>query len=218
VEIEAELKEKLKKNHLKYAERLNTLFSTGIGFTILGIINWIIPDPLPLVDELLFTIGGSLMAWKAWNDRKVKLPLLIDQNYRYGYDGVSPDVEADSILTLLFKSIRCKIDPKRTGEMIEGMDKIEIESLWMTRYLNLQDHLTSGEFNTTELEQLIKVIEKVPGLKKVVKREFKQKSRRSRLHLNSLKKEIIRKTGITSDAMEVYIEIYRIIENLNSNK
>ena len=138
-EIEDKLKERLQKKHVKYAERLNTLFTAGIGVLILGIINWIVPDPLPLVDELLFTIGGGLTAWKAWNDRKTKLPALAEQTWRYAYEGVRPEVETDSILTAIFKSIRCRIDPSAAGEVVNGLDAIEIESLWMTRYLNIQD-------------------------------------------------------------------------------
>ncbi len=212
-EIDAELKERLQKKHVKYSERLNSLFTAGIGVLILGIINWVIPDPLPLVDELLFTIGGGLTAWKAWNDRKLKLPALVEQTYRYGYEGGRPEVETDSILTAIFKSIRCRIDPSAAGELIDALDNIEIESLWMTRYLNIQDLLTSKESNPSRLEDLIDVIERVLTVKEIVKLEKRTQSKRVRARLHRIKQETIRKTGIIYDILAVYCEFYRNVCN-----
>ena len=209
-EIEDKVKEVLQKRQLKYIERLNTLFTAGVGVFILGVINWIIPDPLPLVDELLFTIGGGITAWKAWSNRKVKLPVLIEQTYRYSYEGGRPEVETDSILSAIFKSIRCRTDPLAAGEKIEGLDTIEIESLWMTRYLNLQDLLTSEELSTSNLEDLIRIIEKVFPVKALGKLESKKQSPKIRGRLQNIKQEVINKTGVSDDALAVYFEFYRM--------
>lgn len=207
LEITAELKERLKKKHLKYSERINTFFTAGMGILVLGIVNWVIPDPLPLVDELLFTIVGGIMAWKAWKDRKVKLPLLAEQTYRYGYNNFKPDVESDIILTTIFKSIRCKIDPKESGDLNKDMDSIEIESLWMSKYLNIQDLVLSGN---SDFGDLIRVLESVLFLKKIVKLEKRIQNRRLRRHLTNLKQEICNNTGINHDILAVYIEFYRL--------
>jgi len=209
-EIEDKVKEILQKRRLKYVERLNTLFTAGVGVFILGVINWVIPDPLPLVDELLFTIGGGITAWKAWNDRKVKLPVLIEQTYRYSYEGGRPEVETDSILSAIFKSIRCRVDPLAAGEKIEDLDTIEIESLWLTRYLNKQDLLASEESSTSSLENLFRIIEKVFPVKVLVKLERKKQSPKIRGRLENLKQETINKTGVSDDALAIYIEFYRI--------
>ncbi len=213
LEITSELKERLKKKQLKYSERINTFFTAGIGILILGIINWIIPDPLPLVDELIFTVVGGITVWKAWKDKKVKLPLLTEQTYRYGYDNFKPDVETDSILTTIFKSIRCRIDPLASGEIIDGLDPIEIESLWMIRYFNIQDLIASGVFNTSGLEDLADVIDRVLTVKKLVKLEERKQSKRGRSRLHRIKQDTIRKTGISRKALEVYIEFYRVFLN-----
>ena len=210
------MKETLQKKHLKYVERLNTLFTAGIGVFILGIINWVIPDPLPLVDELLFTIGGGLTAWKAWSDRKIKLPALVEQVYRYAYEGERPEVETDIILTAIFKSIRCRIDPSAAGEVLDGLDAIEIESLWITRYINIQDLLASGESGISSFEDLINVIERVLTVRKIVKLEERKQSRRIRSRLNRLRQERIQKTGITHDALAVYVELCRAFLNYSS--
>lgn len=215
-EIEAELIERLQKKHVKYAERLNILFTAGIGVLILGIINWIVPDPLPLVDELLFTIGGGLTVWKAWNDRRIKLPALVEQTWRYTYEGRRPEVETDNTLTALFKSIRCRIDPSATGELIDALDNIEIESLWMTRYLNIQDLVASGESNTSGFEDLVDVIDRVLTLRKTVKLEERTQSKRVRARLHRIKQETIRKTGITHDALAVYCEFYRAFRDYSA--
>jgi len=207
LEINTELKERLKVKHLKYVERLNTFFTAGIGLLILGIVNWIIPDPLPLVDELIFTVAGGITTWKAWNDRKVKLPVLEEQTYRYGYDNFKPDVETDIILTAIFKSIRCKIDPKEAGDVTTGMDTIEIESLWMTKYLNIQDLVLSGN---SDFGDLVRVFESVLFVKKIIKLEKKIQSKRLRRRLKTLKQEIFSKTGINQDALAVYTEFYRL--------
>lgn len=209
-EIEDKVKEILQKRHLKYVERLNTLFTAGVGVFILGVINWVIPDPLPLVDELLFTIGGGITAWKAWNDRKVKLPVLMEQTYRYSYEGGRPEVETDSILSAIFKSIRCKVDPLTAEEKIEGLDTIEIESLWMTRYLNPHDLVASEESSASSLEDLIRIIERVFPVKALVKMEGKKQSPKIRGRLQNIKQEVINKTGVSDDALAVYIEFYRI--------
>lgn len=207
IEINTELKERLKKKHLKYAEHLNTFFTAGVCVFILGIINWVIPDPLPLVDELLFTIGGGITAWKAWNDRKIKLPALAEQTYRYGYDKFKPEVETDSILTAIFKSIRCKIDPQEDGDVTKGMDTIEIESLWITKYLNIQDLVFSGN---SDFGDLIIVLESVLFVKKIIKLEKRRQGKRLRRRLLNLKQEVIKKTGINQDVLAVYTEFYRL--------
>lgn len=208
-DIKNSLKEVLKKNQLKYIERLNTFFTAGIGVFILGIINWVIPDPLPLVDELLFTLGGGVTAWKAWKDRKIKLPDLVDQTFRYGYEGSSPEVETDSLLTLIFKSIRCKIDPLSAGEKIESMDSIEIESLWMTKYLNIQDLPGLVKSSNYDLADLIQVVERIFPVKKLVKLEAKKQTPKIRNRLKICKQETIKKTGVTDSALTVYIEFYK---------
>ena len=215
-EIEDKLTERLQRKHEKYTERLNTLFTAGIGVLILGIMNWIAPDPLPLVDERLFTIGGGLTAWKAWNDRRIKLPVLVEQTYRYAYEGGRPEVETDNILTTIFKSIRCRIDPSAAGEVIDGLDAIEIESLWMTRYLNIQDLAASGGSNTSGFEDLIDVIERVLTVRKIVKLEERTRSKRVRAGLHRLKQETIRKTGISHDTLAVYVEFYRAFLNYSA--
>lgn len=215
-EIEDKLKETLRKKQKKYTERLNTIFSVGIGVLILGIINWIVPDPLPLVDELLFTIGGGLTAWKAWNDRKIKLPVLVEQTWRYAYEGERPKVETDNILTSIFKSIKCRIDPSAAGESIDTMDKIEIESLWITRYLNIQDLLESDVDDIPGHGNLVKVIAKVFPVRKLIQLEKKRQSEKIRDRLQNLKQETIRKTGVSKDALTVYCEVYRNFDNYSS--
>lgn len=213
-EIETKLKELLQEKYNKYAERINTFFTAGLGVFILGIINWVIPDPLPLVDELLFTIGGGLTAWKAWNDRKIKLPVLAEQTYRYGYDNFKPEVETDSILTTIYKSIRCKLDPQEAGDVTKGMDSIEIESLWMTKYLNIQDLLISGN---SDFGDLIRVFEVVLYVKKIIKLEKRKQSQRFRRRLLNLRQEVIKKTGINQDALAVYTEFYRSYLNYQAD-
>ncbi len=215
-EIEDRLKERVREKHVKYSERLNTLFTAGIGVLILGIINWVIPDPLPLVDELLFTIGGGLTAWKAWNDRKLKLPALVEQTYRYGYEGERPEVETDSILTAIFKSIRCRIDPLAAGEVLDGLDAIDIDSLWMTRYLNIQEMIQSGVSGISGFENLITVIEKVFPIKKLINLGKKKQSSRVRDRLQNLKQETNMNTGASDDALAVYCEFYRTFGNYST--
>ncbi len=213
LEITTELKERLKKKQLKYSERLNTFFTAGIGILILGIVNWAIPDPLPLVDELIFTVVGGITAWKAWKDRKVKLPVLAEQTYRYGYDNFKPDVETDIILTTIFKSIRCKIDPQEAVDVTKGMDSIEIESLWMTKYLNIQDLVLSGN---SDFGDIVRVFESVLFVKKIIRLEKRKQNKRLRRRLINLKQEITNKTGINEDILAVYIEFYRSYLNYNA--
>ena len=214
-DIENKLKEVLKKKQLKYIERLNTFFSAGVGVFILGIINWVIPDPLPFVDELLFTVGGGLAAWKAWKDRKVKLPELIDKTFRYGYEGGRPEVETDSLLTLIFKSIMCRHDPLAAGENIDAMDSIEIESLWMTRYLNFDDISLSVKISRSDSNELVQVLERVFHVRKLAKLEGKKQTLKRRSRLEAFKQETLSKTGLTDNALTVYIEFYRILQIKN---
>ncbi|MBA7689656.1 hypothetical protein ES703_98164 [subsurface metagenome] len=42
----------------RYSVQMNSLFLVGVALTILGLIDWTFPDPLPLVDELVFTVLG----------------------------------------------------------------------------------------------------------------------------------------------------------------
>ena len=208
-DIENRLKEVLKKKQLKYIEQLNTLFTAGVGVFVLGIINWAVPDPLPFIDELVFTLGGGLVAWKAWSNRKRKLPKLVEQIFRYGYEGRGPEVEADSFITLIYKSIRCKIDPLAAGEHIEGMDSIEIETLWLTGYLNNQDNFDSEKYSISNLKDLILVIERVFPVEKLAKLAVKKQTKKIRKRLETCKQDTIKKTGITNSALTVYIEFYK---------
>ncbi|RKX80785.1 MAG: hypothetical protein DRP58_12735 [Spirochaetes bacterium] len=212
-DIENRLQEVLKKKQLKYIEQLNTLFTAGIGVFVLGIINWAIPDPLPFIDELVFTIGGGFVAWKAWNNRKRKLPKLVEQIFRYGYEGRGLEVEADSFISLLYKSIRCKIDPLTAGEHIEGMDSIEIETLWLTRYLNNQENSDSEKYSIPNLKNLILVMERVFSVEKLSKLIVKKQTQKIRNRLKICKQDTMKKTGITDSALTVYIEFYKFYKN-----
>ncbi len=215
-DIESILKDLLHKKQLKYMERLNTILTAGVGVFILGIINWLIPDPLPFIDELLFSAGGGLTVWKALKDRKVKLPELVDKIYRYRYEGGSQEVEADPFLTLIFKSIRCKLDPLAAGEQIDGMDSIEVESLWMTRYLNIQDISGLIEAGPSKFADLMHVIERVFPVRKLAKLEDKKQTQKIQSHLETCRQETINKTGITNSALAVYIEFYRMCKRHSS--
>jgi len=50
----------------KVLERMNnrgrSLFVLGVGIGVLGLINWVIPDPLPVIDEVVLTFGGAALA------------------------------------------------------------------------------------------------------------------------------------------------------------
>jgi len=208
-EIETKLKERLQQKQKKYSDRLNTFFTIGIGVFILGIINWVIPDPLPFVDELFFTLGGGILVWKTLSARRSKLPVLIDQIYRYAYDGGRPEVEKNSILTTLFKSIRCKTDPLAAGEVIDGMDPIEIESLWITKYLSIQDIVLADQASGTQIKTLMGVLEKVCPLKEIKKLEKKRQRPKVVARQKTIRQTVSLTSGISSDALDVYIEFYR---------
>jgi hypothetical protein len=208
-EIKSKLKKILRNQQTISTDKVNMKLTFGIGVFILGIVNWFIPDPLPFIDELLFTLGGGLLTWKSWSSRRTKLPLLEEQIYRFVYNGGIPEVEMDGVLSIIFKAIKCKHNPLSSDEKVEGLDSIELESLWITRYLNLQDHILSGNILFLNLKKLMQVLEKVFPIKKLVKIESINKNRKIRERIKNLKQDVIEQTGISENALAVYIELYR---------
>jgi hypothetical protein len=207
-EIKVELKGRLRKKYEKYLENINTLFTLGLGFFILGIIDWVIPDPVLFIDELVLMIFGGFTAWKSWRGKKEKLPMLKNKIDHYNYNSMYPKIGTDTILTSIFKAIRCKIDPIGAVEIVDGMDEIEIESLWMTRYLNIQD--LSAAADISGIKELLRVIKKVFLLRRLLKLEGKKQNKWIRSQFLNLEQQTESNTGILPEVLAVYLEFYKL--------
>ena len=153
------------------------------------------------------------MAWKGGSDIKRKLPLLTDKVNRFSYNKSSIKVDADKSLTVIYQAIKCKTDPLKAGENIQGLDRIEIESLWITKYMDINELKSDTIPGRNKLQEFIDVLIRTLPVQAIVRIENRKNNRKG---LEKLKNKTIREAGITSDALAVYVEFYRSYLNYHT--
>ncbi len=193
----------------RYGSRLNQLVVAGSALAAVGLINWIFPDPIPLADEMLMTVGGAGLACLGWVQRRRNLPLLRAKAAAAsrGLEALKPLV--DVFLSRIYKAIRSRSCPDIFGRDSGEVDPVAAESSWLVEHLDLREALERGEGTRSELGRLVGVLEDALPLRRIAAAQRRlghnPADRRARKALYTLAGRL----GMSRDALTVYSEFYR---------
>ncbi len=205
--VRDKLDEMLERGLEAYTTGLNSLVFGGIVVAVLGIIDFTFPDALPLADELLLTFGGAAMAVAGYLAKRGNLPAYRDKVRRK--KAVISELEGvdDPLISRIFNSIREKESPE--SEMLREMDKIEAESQWFVKYINIEEMIEEGEISADQAREIMAGIQDIIPIRKIIKYEKKTHLNAARKKAKRLRDKAVEKTGISQDALTVYCEFYK---------
>jgi hypothetical protein len=199
----------------------STLFFSGILLILFGIVNFILPDPLVILDEILILLGGIWMLGGGIKLRKTYKALKITQKNMESKIKSIPVTE-DPITSGIFASIQAK-DERILKEIKEDFsidnmkDRIEVETRWYVDYINIEDLIQKKQVKKEEVKNFMKGINCIIPLKKIACLEQKihkkmvkgEKILSLTRALKKLQRKITKKTGFSMDAITVYSEFYK---------
>jgi hypothetical protein len=221
------LKNKLKQSIWKYFERsirkASNLFIGGVVVLVLGILNWALPDPLPLVDELAFSLTGIILLTLGQKRRGEALAENEDVSIIFDKRIMDIPIIKNPLLSNIYESIRIKDRPVE-GSGLKDTDLIEREAEWLLKYLDAEQMVKNGEATLSQVREIKGVIDSALPIRDLAAVERKRdkstslkKSGRLAGRARLISEETFKKHGITGTVLEIYRELYKSIESfLNS--
>jgi hypothetical protein len=193
----------------RYGSRLNQLAVAGGALAVLGLINWVLPDPIPLADEVLLTFGGAGLAYYGFSQRKKSLPGL-----RLKVEAAERQLEAlapvrDPFLDRIHRAIRARSSPPGALSAGGGQDPVEAESAWLVEHLDLDSTLQDGDAARADLRRLIEVLEAAFPLRRIGVLERRLRRHPSDRYSRRAAQHLARRAGMSRDAATVYAEFHR---------
>jgi hypothetical protein len=217
-EVREYLVKKLDQSAIDYSRTTNTLIGSGIAVGLFGIVDWLLPDPLPVVDETFFIVTGTIMVFLGFRQRRQT-----DQ-YRDRVAWAKMNLQGlkasdQSVLTRLFKSIRTKEKPETEDDSQPPFpDRIDLESQWLVRYIDVHEMIESGKATDVQVKEVIASLCDIIPLRALVKMEKRSDRVAVRRRLKTLKEKIAEELGITDSALSVYCEFFKSAQNYFESK
>ncbi len=194
-----------------------SMFIYGIVITVIGIINWFTPDPLPFIDEIVLTLGGAAMAYWGSMKRTKEIPAIKDRTALRKQKIDELEIVEDYSISRIFKSICAKSEPDSIEtDDLNKIDRIELEALWFVKYLNIPQMINSGETSLNEIREIVSMILEILPVKKLVKLERK-KGFLKNIRLKRIMKKNTLYKGFSDDAVTVYCEFYKGVKECFEN-
>ena len=210
-DVEEKIKSLLIRRLERYTSKITALIFSGIAMALLGIANFAFPDPIILADEILLLVGGTIISALAFWARRDALPAYkdrVDAQLRV-INRVKP--EPDPFLTRIYRTLCEKAEPSEE----EAEDRIDAESRWLYRYVDIGEIIDKGECTLKDIAAFLNNLQDVLPLKRMAKMESggssPMKNRRFR-------ERISLRTGFSDDALIVYGEFYKSLETYLGEK
>ena len=214
IKIKEELLGKLQMKMKKSKIKADNIFISGVTIAVLGVINWVIPDPMPLVDEIILTFGGAGIALLGVQRKRKKVPTLQQKVDDIITRINNAETEINPLLAQIYKSICVKADPSiDTKNSSDSIDPIDVESRWLVEFINIENLITSDRISTAEVHDTFKVLSKLIPFKRLIKLEKQIGTANGKKNFKLLQLKTCDKTGMTHDALTVYYEFFKSYEN-----
>lgn len=194
--------------------RGSNLFTSGVIIGVFGLLNWFIPDPVPLVDELGLTLLGAALALYGVNLRRKGYKVSGRRAEIATRDISAMEYEDDPLLSRIFKSIQTQHDPLPRGTLQEEgeVDPIEAESLWLAQYGDMETLVSVEGYSRKELESFIRMLDELMSMDTLA--ALDRDNTRFNLHRKIRKKKKLQQTiGLSRESIDVYLAFYRSIED-----
>lgn len=208
--VTAQLEHRCTQGPARYSSRMNQLIIVGTAVFVLGIINWTLPDPLPLIDEILMIGAGAGLGIAGYVSRRQNLSLLEIKTGKAAQRLKQLECVDDPLLTRIHEAIRTKSAPDYDRSGKEVVDQFELESEWLVKHLDLQRLLDSHAVTIRDLSCLLDVLSNAFPLARFLSVE--QKLRRDLTDRKSrrVRGNLVQRYGLSGDAFTVYSEFYRL--------
>jgi len=187
-----------------HAARVTAMILGGVVVAVLGILDFTLPDPLPLADELLMIIGGMACSAVGYWLRRETLPALREKARAALRRIDETEAEEDPLLSRLYRGIR----EKRAPQAEDAADLIEAESRWFVRHVDIREEVERGELDPRRVRALLDGIEGITHLKRLVRAEIRGAPR---TRLKRLRRKAREKTDFSDDALTVYSEFVKSV-------
>ncbi|MBN1837707.1 MAG: hypothetical protein JW820_17755 [Spirochaetales bacterium] len=194
----------------RYATRLERSTTLGVALAALGVINLVVPDPLPVADELLMILGGGALAWSGLSRRRRNLlPLRAKAETAEERLRALAPVD-DALVGRIFAAVKARTAPELPDPGVRQIDLVEAEAAWLVEHLDLRSVVADGEATPAELRELREALEDgFPlGRVRVLERRLRAnpRHRATRRALDRLAE----RCGISREVLGVYGEFSRI--------
>ena len=200
----------------RYSVRTNQLLVAGTLLAVLGIINFALPDPMPLADELLMLGGGAGIGIVAYRNRRKVLPLLRDKTERAVKRLDDLECPDDILLTRIHEAIRARSTTSGEAAAQEAVDPFELESRWLVEYLDLQQLIDSKITTLEDLDSLLAVLSNAFPLSRFLSLERKLRKNPKDGRARMARDRMAERYGLSADAFTVYTEFYRLAREILS--
>jgi hypothetical protein len=189
---------------------MNQMLVAGTALMVLGIINFTLPDPLPLADELLLIGAGAGLGFIGYRNRRKVLPLLQGKMERAVERLDNLEHPDDLLLTRIHEAIRARSAniPEPSAEQL--IDTFELESRWLVEYLDLQQLIDSKVITLEHLDSLLQVLSDAFPLAKFLSLERKLRRDPKDGRARIARDRVAERHGLSADAFTVYAEFYRL--------
>jgi hypothetical protein len=214
--IKAQLGRRCAQGPSLYSTRMNQVLIAGTVLVVLGIINFTLPDPLPLADEILMIGGGMGIAILGYRNRRKILPLLSDKTERAVKQLDGLECPEDVLLTRIHEAIRARSAPNPDPSAKELVDPFEVESRWLVEYLDLQKLIDSKVISSEHLNSLLEVLSDAFPLSRFLSLERKLRKDPKDGGARRARERIAERYGLSADAFTVYAEFYRLAREIVS--
>ena len=200
----------------RYSIRTNQLLVAGTLLVVLGIINFALPDPMPLADELLMLGGGAGIGIVAYRNLRKVLPLLRDKTERAVKRLDDLECPDDILLTRIHEAIRARSTTSGEAAAQEAVDPFELESRWLVEYLDLQQLIDSKITTLEDLDSLLAVLSNAFPLSRFLSLERKLRKNPKDGRARMARDRMAERYGLSADAFTVYTEFYRLAREILS--
>ena len=201
----------------KEKQRSQNIFMVSISMAVLAVISWAFPDPLPLLDEVILTLGagglGLLSYLQYRNARKAALSS--------GDHTPALEIVEDPVLTRVFQAMEGMDKPDWNEAIRSGSrDLVELESEGMVHLVDVEGMIRSEEISEKDLRLTVTSLSKTLslGLLLSLEEQGRDGKDRSKTRLKRLRESLRRRFGITETGQIVYTELYRHTRDYFRNK
>ena len=180
--------------------RYTALFVGGIGGAVLGVLNLLIPDPLPFLDEIILMAGGAGIAYLGAYLRRSLLPQIGDWSERMRERLNDLIVEESPILNAVYDSIQKKHSHRNETDILEA------ESRWIEE-IEFDTAADPGTKAFDEAYHLFRILGTELGLRRL-RRMAGSAGGRGLRRRAAYRTRLRREIGLSEDAITVYVEYY----------
>ncbi len=206
--------ERLRSMSQKTVNRFRAFFSGGIAVAVLGVINWTVPDPLPLIDEGILSIGGLAAVVYALYFRKNKIPEMEELTSEAAKLSSRLEAEVSPLLSFIYKALELRERLERSL-LDSAASAADDEKQAEEDAVLLEEEVKAGRIAIAEIEGIMPVLDALMnlsasgGIKKITR------FLRSRASSPLLSSGVY---DVSSSVLEVYRDLYSQAEDVLSSR